>query len=66
MAHEGIVEGENLLTDDSKCMVRHLYTRMSTVRIYRENVIIMITGSIMSAMWNLSYRGFQGAGRGRA
>lgn len=37
-----------------------LYTSMNIVGIYRENVIIMITGSVMSGKWDLSYRGFWG------
>ena len=53
-----------MLTYDSKCMVRHS-VRKYEYYINRENVI-MITGSVMSGMWNLSYRGFWGAGRGRA
>lgn len=46
-----------------------LYLSMNSVGIYRENVIIMISGSVMSGKCNLSYRGFwgevEGAGRGR-
>lgn len=48
------------LNDDS-----NVWLGISTEVEINRKVIFMITGSIMSGVWNLSYRGFWRDGRGR-